>query len=178
MKIRDGFVSNSSSTSFTCSVTGTVLTGYDGEYDEAICTCQHCGAEFLASELYTPKQPTEEFMKIAIAASRNEYDEDEDDNVESSAIPEKLSELKKAYKLAVDKIKSGSGNTYVPKEMCPICTLDYIDDNDLLHYLMAKTGVVDVSEIYDEIKATFQDHDLLKNFLDTIAIKRSKKDED
>jgi hypothetical protein len=179
MNVRDGFVSNSSSTSFTCDVTGEVLTGYDGEYDSAICTCSHCEAGFLASELYVPKKPTPEFMKLAIAAANHEYDEyDEDDNDEEIESPENPGELKKAFKLAVDKIKVGNRNTYIPKEMCPICTLDFIDDNELLRYLMLKTGVADVSEIYDEIRATFQDHDLLENFLKTMKSKKDKKDED
>jgi hypothetical protein len=39
MKTRQGFVSNSSASSFTCDVCGDTMTGFDGEYEEQTYTC-------------------------------------------------------------------------------------------------------------------------------------------
>lgn len=42
MKIRTGFVSNSSSSSFCCPVCNIVESGWDGEYDIPTFTCDDC----------------------------------------------------------------------------------------------------------------------------------------
>jgi len=55
MKIRTSFVSNSSSSSFVCDVSGTCLTGYNDEYEEPISRCE-CGHEFLAEYLLPAKR--------------------------------------------------------------------------------------------------------------------------
>lgn len=46
MKIRMGFVSNSSSSSFVCDLTGRSYEGYDGEYEVDTVTCEH-GHEYV-----------------------------------------------------------------------------------------------------------------------------------
>lgn len=55
MKIRTGFVSNSSSSSFTCDVCGASFTGYDGEYDEEVYNCVNghsiCGEDIVANNV-------------------------------------------------------------------------------------------------------------------------------
>jgi hypothetical protein len=55
MKIRQGFVSNSSSSSFLCCVCNTLETGWDGQYafETCMCTREHefCSTHKLSVEL-------------------------------------------------------------------------------------------------------------------------------
>ena len=74
MKIRTGFVSNSSSSSFVCEVCGDVESGYDvGARDVGFYECEH-GHEFCASHAL----PTlKKFIKAASEAGEDlEFDED------------------------------------------------------------------------------------------------------
>ena len=41
MKIRSGFVSNSSASSFVCDICGEIEAGWDGEYDCEVFSCDH-----------------------------------------------------------------------------------------------------------------------------------------
>ena len=66
MKIRSGFVSNSSSSSFVCSVCNTVETGYDGEYDFPTTYCRR-GHHFCSKHLdYLDKLSIEEKKDLVL----------------------------------------------------------------------------------------------------------------
>lgn len=77
MKIRSGFVSNSSSSSFVCEISGEAYEGYDGEYNDCTYVCCENGHEFAGEEL-------PELMKLI------EEGEDEDGlEIDRYDLPEK-----------------------------------------------------------------------------------------
>jgi len=166
MKIRKGFVSNSSSSSFVCDVSGTALAGYDGEYEEGTCSAE-CGHEFLEEYLLPPTEKTRDLSlegkrkdllelfshdkiktKLIKHADSNLIDELFDDN------DEEISEL------------YNEDNNEVPKSRCPLCQFTEINKGDLAAYLMKKyVGDKDIEPILKEIKEKFGDYSSFHKYL-------------
>ena len=72
MKVRSGFVSNSSTSSFTCDICGETYTGWDAgphdpDYDCAICHYEHvmCNEHLLDAEIPKLKGCEHEFDREA-----------------------------------------------------------------------------------------------------------------
>ena len=61
MKIRTGFVSNSSSSSFCCPICYTQETGWDGEYDIDTFTCESCWKEMCTEHISGKSTYSEEY---------------------------------------------------------------------------------------------------------------------
>ena len=71
MKIRKGFVSNSSSSSFVCDVCGEQASGWDMSYDEAEMVCCKNGHEFCEKHLLG-----EDTLEVLQDEEREDFDED------------------------------------------------------------------------------------------------------
>ena len=66
MKFRQGVVSNSSSTSFTCEICQDTYSGYDGDYGMDVLDCGGCGYTFCRSHFDDLKFDHEECSKCAL----------------------------------------------------------------------------------------------------------------
>ena len=83
MKIRKGFVSNSSSSSFICEVCGETVSGWDMGYDEAEMYCCENGHTFCREHAIDGEELEEMLNKLA-------EDEDTDDYYDKiGEVPEK-----------------------------------------------------------------------------------------
>lgn len=152
MKIRSGFVSNSSSSSFTCGICNETVVGYDmglSEADMFSCINGHtmCDShkrqvpdltieekrQFLIKNISSWYKGEEKQRKI------NEYNEMTEDEMEDD-----LSDL------TGDK---GESSVY-----CPICNFETIEDDEGVKYLMVKYGYTKES-LAKEIKTTFTSYD-------------------
>ncbi len=160
MKTRNGFVSNSSSSSFVCAVTGDSYEGYDGEY-EVTCACCENGHEFngeYALPINSEPLPVEEMRAKLIA----------------NTLDRKLSV---AYQNASDaEIREWYADEYsedsecedwgeLPAAACPICMFQYGMSAHLLAYLMQKCDTNE-QQLLDELKAKFGDYTKFFNSLD------------
>ena len=117
MKIRSGFISNSSSSSFTCDVCKETMSGMDlclRDIEHLQCINGHT---FCRDELVN----SEKFEELC----------DKADNWNDQGIfPDDYEDYKK-YGIFNDQ------RTYeIPSEFCPCCNFQVVTDRDLLEYLL------------------------------------------
>jgi hypothetical protein len=126
MKIRNGFVSNSSSCSFTCEICGATEGGTDsiGMEDYGFCYCvneHELCFECLLGDFEYQEEPKEEDF-----------------------------ETEEAFEEA-DKLYDYYGGSYQPAEKCPICMFQELSERDAVKFLQKEFGT-DKAEVLTEIK--------------------------
>ena len=137
MKIRKGFVSNSSSSSFICEVCGNVESGYDASLDDMdFAQCEN-GHEFCREHI---KSMTEEKAKSILAKIKenSEYVDQDFLEMEEADQIQTLMELNLHY--FNSSTMSEMGYDELPEELCPICTLEALSDSDVLDYILKEHG--------------------------------------
>ena len=135
MKIRTGFVSNSSSSSFTCEVSGNTESGWDlclRDCDMMECINGHTyHTEYMVKELKDSDRP---FVKEVLTG---DYDygvpQEMINRIDDINDKEILNEL-----LEFD---YPEGNYEVPEFLCPICMFKVISNTDLIQYLKKHSGM-------------------------------------
>lgn len=148
MKIRTGFVSNSSSSSFTCDVCGITESGMDASlYDFEMSQCVR-GHTFC--NCHTNRKPTVAEMRQGFIDGEKSrtYRKPKDiqDDVDKfiamsdSEIVKEFEENDRCYE--------------VLSCVCPICMMDEITDNDALQYLLVKNNLT-LKGVLDEVKTRF-----------------------
>ena len=148
MKIRSGFVSNSSSSSFICDVCGQDVSGWDmGLYDAEMYECVngHTFCEEHALNVGDEKTMAINIVEDQIKSlkrSQEKYGEEGDtyylDRIKDEE--EFLAELKKDdYELDFDQISEDYELRYsYPEKGCPICQMETVMDSDMVSYLLKK----------------------------------------
>lgn len=162
MKYRKDFVTNSSSTSYTCEITGESETFYDGcsyeEYGFDVCENGHT----ILNE-YRVEVPLEEKFKcicdgrynyIFEYIAKNRVDHDINYDVALMMLNGQQSEMTDEQKeIAIEIVlyELDGGNILACE--CPICRMDIITDGDKRQYLFTKTKIED-DEVLAYIKQT------------------------
>ncbi len=127
MKVRNGFVSNSSTSSFICDICGEVESGYDMSPEEAgmfACEKGHYIHHKCIENMDKAKQYNEVYIKDFLKELRDHQETDDYDS----------SEMDKKY--------------------CPICQKVFINDSDLLEYIVKKNNI-DITDIRKEIRKNY-----------------------
>ena len=174
MKTRTGFVSNSSSSSFICDVSGAVESGWDMCLSEAeMSECIHghtFGNNYLVMDF---SDLSLEKKRELVIEGQNFNDWSIDDKDEREADSEKkLKEFEESLtdEMVEEYIEDGdfdedvSSGYGLPEEMCPICSFEHITDNDARNYMLKKLGLNE-DELKKEIKNTFKGYKDLQTFL-------------
>lgn len=165
MKIRDGFVSNSSSSSFVCDICGRADSGYDASPEDLYFVRLSCDHTICEREVL--KISDEDYIQYVKDYCEKQLKEDEN----TSYYKESLEINKKAQTLtnrfdAEDLLSIYFDSKYI-KEQCPICTNTVILDKDFINYLL-KTYNINKDEEYNKIRKTFKNR---KEFLDFLKAK-------
>ena len=156
MKIRKGFVSNSSSSSFVCDVCNTVEAGYDGQYDFDTSYC-NSGHNFCSDHLgYLNKLTLDDKVKVAL----------KDERFAKTLREEELALLKKKNAFAMEDVFKRFMESWdeVPDCICPLCSLVKIPDWAVIKYLLNKCGMT-TKEVEDDLKSKYDSLEELKKGL-------------
>ena len=137
MKVRKGFVSNSSSSSFICEVCGNVESGYDASHaDMGFAQCEN-GHEFCLDHIlpFTREKALALIKKIK---ENPEYVSEDFLEQEEADQIEELMAINLSY---FDSSSMGDyGYDELPEELCPICALEALSDSDILTYILKEHG--------------------------------------
>jgi hypothetical protein len=150
MKIRLGFVSNSSSSSFVCDVSGRVESGWGMSIKDAeMCECEygHCvGEEYIISEIddMIEKEGVDKINEMVFAF----YEIDDEDEKETMY----FSDGNEFIRNVVNEVDDARYS--LPAQFCPICSLHHISSYNTLEYLFKKSELL-LTELQDEIRAKF-----------------------
>jgi len=141
MKKRLGFVSNSSSSSFVCSVCGVIESGMDAsleDFEMAQCVLDHEFHEGCIESEVVKAALMAHFAK----ADDEDVDEESDDYIDSY-------ELRHA----------------VPADGCPVCSMSVLLSEDEAAYLRKKLGMTQEA-VLAEIKTAFSDYPTFKDAIE------------
>jgi len=188
MKIRTGFVSNSSSSSFICNICGNDASGWDLGLEEAgmyECSnghtfCEHHieneepeQSELLAALIHEKIACYEERLKIdpdkeylisSIKQNKNRLNDLENNKIDEDEMEELLSEeYESRYSF--------------PKSMCPVCSFKVLIDEDELIYLRKKIKLFNRNDLLAEIKDKFKTYDDFKKYLNSFPKDYLKEEE-
>ena len=137
MKIRKGFVSNSSSSSFICEVCGNVESGYDASYDDMdFAQCEN-GHEFCRDHIMPM---TEEKAKAILAKVLADTKYVDEDFLEMEEADQLASIMEIDLRYFSSSSMSDFGYDELPEELCPICALEALSDSDILNYILKEHG--------------------------------------
>lgn len=191
MKIRLGFVSNSSSSSYVCQVTGEARSGWDAvpeDLDMSECDNGHvfCN-KFLIEDvtLQSTQETTLQHLRDNLDRyslhNGEEYSGWKAKALETTkeriAWVEHYGEKGEAQQFLTDfrSYVENEQESYMefntPSAMCPICTLQHVRDQDLLNYVLAQTGL----KREDVIKTIQQKHTSLKILIDAIKTRQDSE---
>jgi hypothetical protein len=163
MKIRNGFVSNSSSSSFTCEVCGETVSGMDMSRSESgMVECEN-GHTFCEShEVAGTEIPVEEKRKKLFA-------DVEDSSYYKTRPREKAVELDTISNYTEDEVNESydekCDDDGQSAESCPICMFKDLDESRALRYLLQKSGLTEKT-LLEELKAKFPTYVEFEKFVD------------
>ncbi len=152
MKIRKGFVSNSSSSSFTCEVCGETYSGWDMGLEDV--EMHECGNGHLICDDHMlgdidPQAMKEFMLSYGVEDSQKEELKTMDDD----GIEEMWEEGDFCYHIREE----------LPASFCPICSFKDIDPTEAIKYLMKKNNLT-MEALKTQIQEEFKDYDEFVNF--------------
>lgn len=163
MKIRKGFVSNSSSSSFVCDVCGNVESGYDASASEM--GFANCENGHLFCEDHIVRELTDEQVRGLVKRIIEEGYANSDfyDLEESEQIEEIRAALDNKY-MNTNSFEEYGFDGELPAECCPICSLQVLPDSDVLTYIL-KSNASSREKMYEKIRAEFGTIDKFVEFI-------------
>jgi len=156
MKIRTGFVSNSSSSSYVCDVSGEAFEVQDGCFwDAGLCQCKN-GHTFQKKFLVPWEKPV---------VTRKDMLAKLESITDSKRECQRFQEMSDAALQAVyaEKCEDYTGYASNVNE-CPICTMTRLSDKDLIAYLLRRDGV-DRGAVENQIRSQFESYAQFQRYI-------------
>lgn len=154
MKIRKSFVSNSSSSSFTCDVCGANESGMDlclSDINMSECVNGHT---FCNNHINKDIKDLSVEQKREILIKQNKYDEDEDEVERIKALSDK--------EINEEELQLDDYN--YPAELCPCCTFEELSDKDMINYV-EKIHNISRKEYAEQLRNKFKSYDEFTKFI-------------
>lgn len=169
MKIRNGFVSNSSSSSFICNVCGEDASGWDICLSEAEMTECVNGHTFCDNHMLdvNRKEICISILKDTIKIYEKSVKNHPDDKYYKEYLEMYNTHLSKIDTYNDDEIEELLEDDNIdfrynaPDICCPLCQLQKITDNDALNYLLSKDNMT-VDDVLKEIKEKYKTYNKFK----------------
>lgn len=175
MKIRTGFVSNSSSSSYICEICGSVM-----EDDDDMVTCErqhtfcvyHLKHALFSKEIVSayvarseslPDDSKQELIRLIRAVDPSTFNRlrgslySKSDNPTLHQIDVLLDDL--GYNVELWHLRED-----LPPEYCPICNIEVITDSDLINYFTASTRM-SRNDVIAAVKRRFNNYETFNNYL-------------
>jgi len=176
MKIRSGFVSNSSSCSFTCCISGSTTSGRDGYYEDFTpinCCCGHGFAPQYALDI--PENPTLEqkrdiIQSECLESSLKNCDDVDWDNLSDEKVEEVYAASEEDIRGFFSKSYHERGISEAPECICPVCAFQKISRNDRIKYLLKEILGDEGSfkKVDKDIKEKFGNYNDFENYIKEI----------
>ena len=149
-KYRQGFVSNSSSSSFVCDVCGYETSGYDMCLSEAgMVQCEN-GHELCEEHLLElSKKQAQSVLKRLCECGKISQNELNDFIKENNIDIDHLTF--KDIKLISNELGYGDFRYSVPECLCPLCNFEELSDSDTMLYLQKEYNIPEI-EVFEELK--------------------------
>jgi len=169
MKIRNGYVSNSSSSSFICQISGRVEAGYDMSISDAgmyECVNGHTFDEDYVIE-HNNKDLIKEYFNESIKECQERVRISDDPAYYIKRIEEEKENLETIEKIDEDEIEDEFSDEFsemryeLPSAYCPICQMKHIIDQDLISYLLKELNKKR-ENVEEDIRVKFDDFDTFK----------------
>lgn len=149
-KIRLGFVSNSSSSSFVCDVCGYETSGYDMCLSEAgMVQCEN-GHELCEEHLLKPlKEQGQMILKRLCEGEKISQDKLDNFIKENNIDIDHLTF--EDFNFISRELGFGDFRYCVPECLCPLCNFEELSDSDTMLYLKKEYNIPE-NEVFEEIK--------------------------
>jgi len=194
MKFRKDFVTNSSSSSYICEITGDTRETYNGELESSgliQCVNEHVFDDSYVIDNFTLDQWKKDFIDLAnkyieenlsSIESRKTYNTDEEQkeyeqtitednkglrkNIEDVKLLKSKKEIDDFYEQTevFEEIESDLGSNILFKCQCPICSMKIASKSDYKRYVN-KIYKLNEEKIKSEILNKFKTYEELENFL-------------
>lgn len=172
MKIRTGFVSNSSSSSFICDVCGTIQSGWSldlADTDMIMCVNGHV---FCSEHVEKPygKKAIIEFLKDQAKKSPKRGSDSPAPDYEGFIERLKNMPDDEPYDYSTEESrKFGLYNLQeeYPESLCPVCQMKAFRDEEVMLYMIKRSGMT-YNDVYDEIRRTMKDYKTFKAYIEDV----------
>jgi len=131
MKIRNGFVSNSSTSSFTCDICGEEYSGWDASPCDDAYDCCICVNEHVMCNSHVDVRESDEMVN----GCEHEFDREGNESCPECGEPSKIE----------------NDNSGIAEKNCPICQFKEYSESEMAKYL-EKTRNIERAVVFAEIK--------------------------
>jgi hypothetical protein len=170
MKIRQGFVSNSSSSSYVCNVCGETAMGMDVDLNNwEMFSCENGHYSCVSHEV----DVTDEIKKEILLNYTCRWEDDKGESIRVKAKEILDGDLDECWEDLFD--ETFEDYTYEsPAARCPICQFTEISQDDAVKYIFKKNNTTE-AEIMKEMKEKFSNYAELQEYFKD---EEGEKDED